>query len=244
MPQTNRHSEFPQLTRSGADGLVVRFADGFNEPANRAALALRAAVESRNWEEVTETAASLVSTLLRFDPLRTDVAALETRLTALLNERDWRDTPLPSDRRRVILPACFDPEIAPSLEAAAHAAGLSLTEFVSALCAAPLRVMTIGFAPGFPYIGELPAQFDLPRQRELTPRVPAGALCLAVRQLVLFPTDSQTGWHHIAQTAARPFAPESQTPFLLRAGDEVQLHPIPPEALTTEAAHPITEPLT
>ena len=82
-------------------------------------------------------------------------------------------------------------------------------------------MQTIGFAPGQPYLGELPEAWDIPRQTALTDRVPIGALTVAIRQLVLFSVSTPTGWRHIGQTAFRPFRPDAETPFVLRPGDEV-----------------------
>ena len=40
------------------------------------------------------------------------------------------------------------------------------------LSEARVRVTALGFAPGQPYLGELPEAWDIPRQQALTPKVP------------------------------------------------------------------------
>lgn len=222
-------TSFPRILPSGVDGLVVRFADTFDDTANRAALALRARIEAERWPEVVETAPALVSTLIRFDPLATDREALADRLRTLLG-RDWQQTaPAP---RSLMIPACFDPDLAPQIDEAAEAAGfLSRQAAIDSICAADLRVLTIGFAPGQPYIGELPAPWNLPRQRSLTPRVPVGALGVAIRQMVLFAVETQTGWRHVGQTAMRVFQPGASDAFLLRPGDRLRFQPVTASAL-------------
>ncbi|WBU63989.1 5-oxoprolinase subunit B family protein [Paracoccus aerodenitrificans] len=219
--------DYPRVAFSGLDGLVVSFAPHFDDTANRAALALRARIEAENWSELRETASSLVSTLIRFDPLSGSSERLRDRVLTLLEGWDWRNAELPEGRRRLVIPASFDPDIAPQSDEAAAAAGLSGRDaLIEAVCGADLRVLTIGFAPGQPYIGQLPEFLDLPRQRKLTPRVPVGALGLAIRQLVLFAVDTQTGWRHVGQTAMRLFQPGKEDPFLLRPGDVLRFHPV------------------
>ena len=88
------------------------------------------------------------------------------------------------------------------------------------------RRRRLGFAPGQPYLGELPPAWDIPRQTGLTPKVPVGALTVAIRQLVLFAVSTPTGWRHIGQTGFRAFRPESDTPFVLNPGDEVIFEPV------------------
>ena len=99
-----------------------------------------------------------------------------------------------------------------------------------------VRVQTIGFAPGQPYLGELPECWNIPRQTRLTDNVPEGALVVAIRQLVLFSVTTPTGWRHIGQTAFRLFRPAEETPFTLRPGDEVLFTPTTPEQLANMQA--------
>lgn len=213
---------FPRIDAVGLDGLLVRFADQLSEPANRAALAFRAALERETPEGVEECATSLVSAFVRFDPLAVQIEVLRAALTRRLAEQDWYAADLPGGRRRVTIPTLYGTERAPQLAEAAAMAGLSEAEAIASLSEAALRVTTIGFAPGQPYIGTLPEAWDIPRQDGLTPRVPEGALVVAIRQLVLFSVSAPTGWRHVGQTGARLFRPDSDEPFLLRAGDEVR----------------------
>ena len=223
-------SDWPRIAPAGVDGMVVTFAPRLSEPANRAALALRGAIEAARWPEVQETAVSLVSTYLRLDPLA-DPSELKERLRRLVGARDWMAEPLPGERRLIRIPTCYDGDHAPQLDEAAEMAGLTRAQAVEALASAPLRVLTIGFAPGQPYIGELPSEWDIPRLRQLTPRVKAGALTVAIRQLVLFAVAAQTGWRQVGQTAARLFDPAAAQPFLLRPGDAVAFPPVDADRL-------------
>jgi KipI family sensor histidine kinase inhibitor len=196
-------------------------------------LAFRAAVEAEGLPGVTETAPTLTSVVVRFDPERADPGSLAARLADLAASRDWRAAPLPAGRRRWRLPAAFGGTDGPDLDAVAAAAG---ADPAAALAARPLRVLTIGFAPGQPYLGLLPPAFDLPRRSVLTPRVPPGAIAVAVRQAVLFTIASPTGWHWIGRTAFRGFRPGAAEPFPLRPGDEIAFEPVSAAELAQIAA--------
>lgn len=222
---------FPRVSPLGVDGLLVSFGDQLSEAANRAALAFRAALDSESLAGIEETSTSLTSAYLRFDLARTDHAQLRAALAPLLASRDWFQAGLPHGRRLWHVPAAFDVTVAPQFEEAAALAGLTPAAAVEMICAAPLRVQTIGFAPGQPYLGELPKDWDIPRQKGLTPHVPEGALVVAIRQMVLFSVATPTGWRHIGQTALRLFKPDRADPFLLRPGDEVLFQPVSSDAL-------------
>lgn len=214
-----------QLRTAGVDGYLISFGTRLNEAANRAALAFRAAIDHEAWDGVEETSSTLVSTFVRFDPLHLSHDRLHSLLQHLLDSADWYRAPLPTGRRLWRIPTVFGTDLAPQLGSAAAAAGLSEAEAIQSLSRARVRVQTIGFAPGQPYLGELPEAWDIPRQAALTNSVPVGALVVAIRQLVLFSVSAPTGWQHVGQTAMRLFQPDRADPFLLRPGDEVQFIP-------------------
>jgi KipI family sensor histidine kinase inhibitor len=217
---------FPKIESVGLNGLLVRFADTLSETANRAALAFQAAVAAEGWAGVEETSSSLTSTYLRFDPSHLTHGALTTQLAALLACRDWYAAAPPHGRRFWRIPTVFGGDLAPQLAEAAELAGQTEAEAIATLSAARTRVLTLGFAPGQPYLGDLPPNWNIPRQSSLTPQVPACALVVAVRQFVLFANATPTGWRHVGQTAFRCFRPDAAEPFALRAGDEVQFQPV------------------
>ena len=218
--------QWPVIQSIGVDGMLVSFSDNLSEAANRAALAFRAALDRAEVVGVEETSTSLASAYLRFDLRVTDHDTVRTALDALLQNTDWYAAALPTGRTLWRVPTVFGTDLAPQLDEAAEMAGLSPDQAVAALCAEPLRVQAIGFAPGQPYLGQLPAEWDIPRQTGLTPQVPEGALAVAIRQMVLFSVSTPTGWRHVGQTALRLFRPDQPDPFMLRPGDEVQFFPV------------------
>jgi KipI family sensor histidine kinase inhibitor len=234
---TTQHiAEWPKIDTAGVDGFIVSFAPVLGESANRAALAFKAAIEHEDWPGVEECSTALVSAYLRFDLGAGDPAALLGRLQDLLASRDWYTAPLPGGRRLWRVPTVFGTDLAPQLEEAAALAGLSPAQAIADLTGAPLRVMTIGFAPGLPYLGELDPRWNIPRQTDLTPSMPRGALAVAIRQIVLFPVPSPTGWRQVGQTALRLFDPADADPFLLRPGDEVLFQSVDAQTLHAVAA--------
>ncbi|MGG7643531.1 5-oxoprolinase subunit B family protein [Rhodovulum sp. YNF3179] len=221
----------PTIRTVGVDGLLVSFGARLSEPANRAALAFRDAVEAAGWDGVAESSTSLVSTYLRFDPVHADHETLRAALGDLLAARDWYAAPLPDGRRFWRIPTVYGGDHGPLLDEAAAAAGLTPEAAIESLSTSRVRVQTIGFAPGQPYLGELDEAWDIPRQKALTARVPEGALTVAIRQMVLFSVSTPTGWRHVGQTALRLFRPDADTPFVLRPGDEVLFDAVTPEEL-------------
>ncbi len=236
MAQSKSDNATPVIRDVGLTGMLVTFADRLSEAANRAALALRAELEGAAWEGIEETATSLSSVFLRYDPLALDRDALRDRLDGVLKARDWTAAPLPGGRRHWRIPVALGGTNGPQFDEAAELAGLDTEAARAAIGAARVRVLTFGFAPGQPYLGELDATWDIPRMQTLNPRVPGGALVVAVRQLIIFARPAPTGWRHIGQTAFRCFRPESDTPIALAPADEVSFRLVEAEELDEIAA--------
>lgn len=221
----------PQIVDLGLTGMLVRFSDQLSSVSNGAALALRARIEAAGWDGVTQTSTSLAATLVVYDPLVLPRARLYALLEEILGAHDWDNPSPPRNRKLWRIPACFDDVHGPQLHEAARLAGFSSDDAIASLCAAPVRVMTLGFAPGQPYLGVLPEPWDIPRQSGLTKQVPVGAITVAIRQIVLFSAPSPTGWRQVGRCAFRAFRPEAADPFALNPGDEMQFYPVDAQEL-------------
>lgn len=231
--------EAPVIRDMGLCAKLVTFAETLSDAPNRAALAFRAAVEAEAWPGVEETAISLASTFLRYDPLVLAPDVLQARLEALIQTRDWAAAGLPRGRRLWQIPVALGPEAGAQFDEATALAGRSAEAARADILASRTRVLTLGFAPGQPYMGQLPPHWDVPRMTALNPQVPGGALVVAIRQLIIFAGPAPTGWRHIGQTAFRCFRPEAEDPITLRPGDEVTFREVTPDALHALACDPL-----
>lgn len=228
----------PEILPAGADSVLIRFALTPEPQAMAAAQTLAAELDGDAPEGAIEIAPALVSVMLRFDPERTTRADVTAALRARLAGFDLARVAPPEPTRRWTIPASFGGENGPQLGELATLAGMTPEAAVREICAAELRVLTIGFAPGQPYIGLLPEVWDIPRMSAVNPFVPAGSVVVAVRQIVMFGADSATGWRHAGRAAFRSFRPEREPPMPLRAGDAIRYAPVSPAELDALAAEP------
>ncbi|WP_169739541.1 5-oxoprolinase subunit B family protein [Thioclava pacifica] len=219
-------SPTPELLPAGADGVLVRFALSPDPVAMAAAQGFERALEEAPLAGVIEVAPALVSLLLRFDPVQMRRADLIATLRPMAERAAREAGHLPDPIRRWQIPAAFGGENGPELAPIARALGLNETTAVEQISKADLRVLAIGFFPGQPYLGLLPERWNLPRLPELVPSVPAGAVVVAVRQIVLFGAASATGWRQVARAHFRCFDPARTEPMPLRAGDAIRFVPV------------------
>jgi KipI family sensor histidine kinase inhibitor len=126
------------------------------------------------------------------------------------------------DGREVVLAATYDGE---DLEAVAAAVGRSVDEVVALHSSATYRVEMLGFLPGFPYLGGLPAALHLPRRPTPRVRVPAGSIAVAGALTGVYPSASPGGWHLLGTVDVALFDAERDPPALLAPGDRVRFEP-------------------
>ncbi|WP_458792060.1 5-oxoprolinase subunit B family protein [Yoonia sp. MH D7] len=215
----------------GQDGILVRFGDGYTANTKQA-LNFGDVVRQGKLDGVVDVATSLTSVLVQFAPQSVSRGALLEKLDALLADQKSEKPSLAAQRLWTI-PVSFDGDRGPQLQEAAALAGLSPRQAIEEITGQDLSVLAIGFAPGQPYIGHLPDNWNMPRQSEITAQVPAGALVVALRQLVLFANQSPTGWRWIGTCAFAPFQADRATPFALQANDLIRFVAVDDDTITT-----------
>ena len=215
----------PQLHPAGEGGILVEFGARYAPEINAAVLAFDRALARVAPDGLRETVPSFRSLLVLFDPLALELAPLRDLLQELLESRDWYRAPLPEGRRDWVLPVAFGGADGPDLGEVADLTGLREDQVIDDFASRRLSVAMLGFAPGLAYLGQLPEAWDFPRRDSINPLVPAGAVLVAVRQVVLPSTDIPTGWRQIGRTPFRSFDPRAERPFLLAPGDSVRFEP-------------------
>jgi KipI family sensor histidine kinase inhibitor len=163
------------------------------------------------------------SLLVDFDPRRVAAARLEAEAREAMDRAARAPLTAP---RTVEIPVCYGGECGPDLEDVARHHGLSPQRVVELHAGAEYLVYFLGFSPGFPYLGGLPAELATPRLDVPRKLVPAGSVAIGGAQTGVYPQASPGGWRLIGRTPARLYQPEQAAPTLLRMGDRVRFRPI------------------
>lgn len=206
----------PQFLPVGETGLLVGPLD------NAPALSLAERLSERPIPGLVACVPAAASVLIRFDPLvvrRAEVYAwVRSALLRGVGATAAATAP-------VIIRARFGGADGPDLQDVADRLGLAAGAVITAMCEQPLRVMLIGFTPGYPYIGPLPPALHLPRRDTPRAEVPAGSVAIAAGMAGIYPARLPGGWHVIGRTDAVLFDAGRRPPSLLRAGDWVRFEP-------------------
>jgi KipI family sensor histidine kinase inhibitor len=157
---------------------------------------------------------------VHFDPLQTDLAALEQAIQTEYAAIESID--VVADRPVIEIPVLYGGEDGPDLAGVAQFAGCSEQEVVARHSGRTYRVYMLGFVPGFSYMGRVESSIAAPRHRVPRLRVPAGSVGIAGGQTGVYPVDSPGGWQLIGRTNTVMFDADRPRPSLLAPGDLVR----------------------
>ena len=209
----------------GDAALTVEFGRTIDPAVNEQVIAFAELVRAQRWPGVLDIVPTYRSLTIHIDPLRSDLSALSDLVRSL----SVSGTAGRISGREHRIPVLYGGEWGPDLEDVANFAGLSVTEAIRLHHSMPYRVYMLGFSPGFPYLGLVPAPIAMPRLETPRMTVPAGSIGIAGNQTGIYPNSTPGGWRLIGRTPVALYRPQSSSPFLLNPGDTVRFEPIEPE---------------
>ncbi|WP_417581541.1 5-oxoprolinase subunit B family protein [Pelagibacterium sp.] len=204
----------PTLMPLGDSGILLRFADRLDLNANAAAIDYARRLQSRPIPGVIEIVPNLASVLVRYDPRRIGYAVLSGELRLIDS-----NTPDGAQINSHEINVAYGGEDGPDIVAVAGELGMTVPTFIAAHQARLLKILAVGFAPGFFYCGMHGADLHVPRRADVRLSVPAGSILFAARQTAVTATPVPTGWAVIGRTQFKNFDPSTNPPTRIRAGD-------------------------
>ncbi|HEY8064549.1 MAG TPA: allophanate hydrolase subunit 1 [Methylosinus sp.] len=211
----------PRCLDAGEAALVVELGDSVDPSINADVLALDAALRASPLGGLVETVPTYRSLMIHYDPLTLARATLVAHVEAL-------ETSVAENRSAVrwIIPCCYDPPHGEDIAAAAEALSLSPERVVALHSGADYRAYMYGFAPGWCYLGGLPAALALPRRAAPRGPTPRGAVLIGGGLSLIGADPMPTGWHVLGRTPERLFAPGRDPSFFVEVGDALRFEPI------------------
>jgi KipI family sensor histidine kinase inhibitor len=212
-----------RIVPAGDSTLLVELEARIDPAVNARVVAIAAAIAAEAPPGIRDVVPTYRSVAISFDPLRTDIHALEALIARAVGQPSVKRTRV---RKPIEIPVCYGGACAPDLAAVAAHAGCSEAEVVQLHSARTYRVYMLGFVPGFAYLGEVDERLAMSRHQKPRQRVPARSVGIAGRQTGIYPAETPGGWQLIGRTPVKPFDPGRRQPALFAAGDAVKFTPI------------------
>jgi inhibitor of KinA len=214
--------------RYGPHALLFQFASELGEATFKKGRAIIASLEQNPPEGLIEFIPAFASVLLLFQHASEhDLERRAPELARRLEKAAAQPSP-PAPIKTI--PVIYD---GPDLERVARHQQLKIWQVPEIHARVIYQVYMLGFAPGFPYLGDLDARLHTPRLPNPRPRVPAGSVAIGGEHTGIYSVPSAGGWNIIGHTTVTLFHPHPDdasgaplTTFLLAPGDRVQFAPV------------------
>ena len=216
----------PLFLPAGDQALVVEFGDRIDPAINARVHLTAATLDEAEVDGILEMVPTYRSLLVYYDPLQTTPDQIEAAIRGL----QVGDSETSGSHRIVEIPTLYGGEYGPDLGFVAENAGMSEAEVISVHSGTDYLVYTMGFSPGFPYLGGLDPALATPRLQSPRILIPAGSVGIAESQTGVYPVASPGGWRLIGRTPIRLFDPDASPPTVIDAGDHVRFVPMANEA--------------
>lgn len=215
-----------QLLPVGDTAWTVEFGNRIDPALHARVLGLAGALDAARKDGTNKDLTAIVdvvptfrSLTVHYNPLACDGERLGEAL-ALMAESSGATT---QEGRHWLIPVCFDDDFAPDLNDLCEAKEMAREAVISLITDAVFQVYMIGFMPGFPYMGGLPAELEMPRLASPRKAVPARSLAVAGSMCSVYPWESPGGWRLLGRTPIPMFsAKQVDAPSLLASGDRVR----------------------
>jgi inhibitor of KinA len=204
---------------SSDQSLLIYFGDAITPEAGERVLKLLRLLEAEPLPGVRNLHPAYASLLIKFDPLKTGHAELESALKDYLDRLDAVRLPQP---RVVEIPVCYGEDFAPDLSGLAARHEMTPAQAIDAHTAPIYTASFLGFVPGFTYLAGLPAALATPRLATPRRQVAAGSVGIAGNQTGVYPCATPGGWQIIGRTPLHMFRADRAEMSLLAIGDRVR----------------------
>lgn len=219
------NTRFPKVVVASENALMVYFADSPSKTISAQITAVQSIISETLDDKLLDLVPSFNSLLVIYDALTTDhfyVSHVIEQAYRKAVQSEVQQT----QGKLVTLPVYYAEESGPDLQVIANKKNIPVDEVIQRHSAIEYQVYSIGFAPGFAYLGEVDPVIAMPRLQTPRKKVPKGAVAIADRQTAVYPSQSPGGWN-IVGLCPTPLFDLSKTPAMpFDVGDRVRFKPI------------------
>ena len=217
---------------ASVDSLIIYFGDNIGDEVAQEVRRVFYTLKESQFEGITELIPSYTSIMVSYDFLQFSYKEMCQKIEEQIAQTKDMTQEIPS--RDIVLPVYYSQEVGLDLEDMAKSKNMSVQDIIDIHSNQEYFVYAIGFAPGFPYMGEVEQNIATPRLANPRAKVPKGSVGIADRQTAVYPRQSPGGWNIIGRTPVEMFDTSYAGFSYFQVGDRVKFKPISKEEFLQE----------
>lgn len=183
-----------EIKVASVDSVIIYFDKNISKEISNKVKASYAYLKSLNNEAFIDIIPSYSSILITYELLKYDFESIKKYLEdELKNVKVDDDT----NSKLVEIDVYYGEEVGFDLQRVASINKLTIEEVINLHSSKVYDVYTIGFLPGFAYLGVLDERIATKRLETPRKKIPKGSVSIADTQTAVYPKDSPGGWNII-----------------------------------------------
>lgn len=186
-----------EIKVASVDSVIIYFDKNISKEISNKVKASYAYLKSLNNEAFIDIIPSYSSILITYELLKYDFESIKKYL-----EDELKNVKVDDDinSKLVEIDVYYGEEVGFDLQRVASINKLTIEEVINLHSSKVYDVYTIGFLPGFAYLGVLDERIATKRLETPRKKIPKGSVSIADTQTAVYPKDSPGGWNIIGKT--------------------------------------------
>lgn len=186
-----------EIKVASVDSVIIYFDKNISKEISNKVKASYAYLKSLNNEAFIDIIPSYSSILITYELLKYDFESIKKYLEEELKNVKVDDD---TNSKLVEIDVYYGEEVGFDLQRVASINKLTIEEVINLHSSKVYDVYTIGFLPGFAYLGVLDERIATKRLETPRKKIPKGSVSIADTQTAVYPKDSPGGWNIIGKT--------------------------------------------
>ncbi len=184
------------------DSLLLRFGEQILPEVTVDIQAVRTYLNDHCAAAIIDMVPSYTTLLVHYDLLQSSEQHLRDHLQQALEQVPSKlgTSADGSPVNTVHIPVCYDPELALDWQSMEQSCQMPFEQIVQRHLQKSYLVYTIGFLPGFAFLGNVDESIATPRRASPRAMLPAGSVGIAGTQTAVYPAGSPGGWNIVGRS--------------------------------------------
>lgn len=209
-----------KFLKAGDSALVIELGNEISPVINFKLKKITEFLDNLNKQGIKDLLPTYRSIIVYYNPLLVSFDEIKNVVEENCNFENEKIDKI--EKEIVEIPVLYGGEYGPDLENIATHNNITTEEVIKIHTSGEYLVYMLGFTPGFPYLGGMSKKIATPRLKEPRTKIPAGSVGIAGEQTGVYPIESPGGWQLLGRSPLNFFSPNSDKPFLLKAGQYIK----------------------
>ena len=209
-----------KFLKAGDSALVIELGNEISPVINFKLKKITEFLDNLNKQGIKDLLPTYRSIIVYYNPLLVSFDEIKNIVEENCNFENEKTDEI--EKEIVEIPVLYGGEYGPDLENIATHNNITTEEVIKIHTSGEYLVYMLGFTPGFPYLGGMSKKIATPRLKEPRTKIPAGSVGIAGEQTGVYPIESLGGWQLLGRSPLNFFNPNSDKPFLLKAGQYIK----------------------